>query len=118
MVLLYPVITFDDNNGHRGSRNALLGLHPDTALIRKYSNELQVTAGTPPTFIIHAEDDNVVPVVNTLYFYDALRRYGVEAEMHIYPKGGHGFGLHNPTTKDEWAERLRNWMDANGWLKR
>ena len=118
MVLLYPVISFDNSYGHRGSRDALLGTHPDTALIREYSNEFQVTVSTPPTFIIHAEDDNVVPVVNTLYFYEALQRHGVPAEMHIYPKGGHGFGLHNPTTKDEWADRLRNWMDANGWLKR
>ena len=117
MILLYPVISFDDNYGHRGSRDALLGIHPDTALIREYSNDLQVTTATPPTFIIHAEDDNVVPVVNTLYFYEALQRHGVLAEMHIYPKGGHGFGLHNPTTKDEWADRLRNWMDANGWLR-
>lgn len=118
MVLLYPVISFDDNYGHRGSRDALLGLHPDTTLIHEYSNDLQVTAATPPTFIIHAEDDNIVPVVNTLYFYEALQRHGVPAEMHIYPKGGHGFGLRNPTTKDDWAASLRNWMDANGWLKR
>jgi acetyl esterase/lipase len=118
MVLLYPVISFDDNYGHRGSRDALLGLHPDTALIRKYSNEFQVTAATPPTFIIHAEDDNVVPVVNTLYFYEALQRHGVPAEMHIYPKGGHGFGMHNTTTTDEWTDRLRNWLGGNGWLKR
>jgi len=118
MVLLYPVISFDDNYGHRGSRNALLGVHPDTALIREYSNELQVTAATPPTFIIHAEDDNAVPVVNTTYFYEALQRHGVPVEMHIYPKGGHGFGLHNKTTTDEWTDRLRNWLGGNGWLKR
>ena len=118
MVLLYPVISFNDGYGHRGSRDALLGPHPDTSIIREYSNEFQVTAATPPTFIVHAEDDNVVPVVNTLYFYEALQRNGVQAEMHIYPKGGHGFGLHNPTTKDEWPERLREWLDASGWLKR
>jgi acetyl esterase/lipase len=118
MVLLYPVISFNDIYGHRGSRDALLGLHPDTALIREYSNELQVTAATPPTFIVHAEDDDVVPVVNSLYFYEALQRHGILAEMHIYPKGGHGFGMYNSTTKDKWTDRMRNWMDANGWLKR
>lgn len=117
MVLLYPVISFNYSYTHHGSRDNLIGTHPDTALIREYSNELQVTAATPPTFIIHAEDDNVVPVVNTLYFYEALQRNGVLAEMHIYPKGGHGFGMHNSTTKDEWMDRLRNWMDANGWLR-
>jgi dipeptidyl aminopeptidase/acylaminoacyl peptidase len=118
MVLLYPVISFNYGYTHHGSRDHLIGPHPDTALIREYSNELQVTATTPPTFIIHAEDDNVVPVVNTLYFYEALQRHGVPAEMHIYPKGGHGFGMHNTTTKDEWMDRLRNWLGGNGWLKR
>jgi acetyl esterase/lipase len=118
MILLYPVISLSEKYGHTGSRVALIGPHPDTNLIRKYSNELQVSASTPPTFLVHAEDDHVVPVVNSLYFYEALQRRGIPAEMHIYPQGGHGFGLHNPTTKDEWADRLRNWMDANGWLKR
>ena len=118
MVLLYPVISFNYGYTHHGSRDHLIGPHPDSALIRDYSNELQVTAATPPTFIIHAEDDNVVPVVNTLYFYEALQRHGVQAEMHIYPKGGHGFGMHNSTTKDEWTDRLRNWLGGNGWLKR
>jgi dipeptidyl aminopeptidase/acylaminoacyl peptidase len=117
MVLLYPVISFNESYGHTGSRVALIGHHPDTTLVREYSNELQVTASTPPTFLIHAEDDIVVPVVNTLYFYEALQRHGVPAEMHIYPKGGHGFGLHNATTKDEWADRLRNWLGGNGWLR-
>ena len=118
MILLYPVISLNENYGHTGSRVALLGPHPDTNLIRKYSNELQVSASTPPTFLVHAGDDRTVPVVNSLYFYEALQHRGIPAEMHIYPQGGHGFGLHNPTTKDEWADRLRNWMDANGWLKR
>jgi len=118
MVLLYPVISFNYGYTHHGSRDHLIGPHPDSALIRDYSNELQVTAATPPTFIIHAEDDNVVPVVNTLYFYEALQRNGVPAEMHIYPKGGHGFGMHNATTTDEWTDRLRNWLGGNGWLKR
>jgi acetyl esterase/lipase len=118
MVLLYPVISFNYGYAHHGSRDHLIGPHPDSALIPEYSNELQVTAATPPTFIIHAENDNVVPVVNTLYFYEALQRHGVQAEMHIYPKGGHGFGMHNSTTKDEWMDRLRNWLGGNGWLKR
>jgi acetyl esterase/lipase len=116
MVLLYPVISFADSIGHRGSRDNLLGLHPDEAAIREYSNELQVTAQTPPAFIIHAGDDRTVAVVNSLYFYEALQRNGVSAELHVYPKGGHGFGWHNPTTKDQWPDRLRNWLEAGGWL--
>lgn len=118
MVLLYPVISFSDSIGHRGSRDILIGLHPDPSAIREYSNELQVTAQTPPAFIVHAGDDRTVQVVNSLYFYEALQRSGVQAELHIYPKGGHGFGWHNPTTKDQWPDRLRNWLDTNGWLSR
>jgi acetyl esterase/lipase len=118
MVLLYPVISFDDSIGHRGSRDYLIGKHPDITQIREYSNELQVTARTPPSFIVQSEDDKTVPVTNSLYFYEALLKNNIPAEMHLYPAGGHGYGLHNPTTKDEWADRLKNWMDVNGWLKR
>lgn len=117
MVLLYPVISFSDSIGHRGSRNALIGTSPEASLIRAYSNELQVTAQTPPAFIVHAEDDKTVPVANSIHFYEALLHNTVPAELHIYPKGGHGFGLHNPTTKDQWAERMQNWMESSGWLK-
>lgn len=116
MILLYPVISFSDSIGHRGSRNNLLGQPPTPEKIWEYSNELQVSPQTPPAFLVHAGDDKTVPVQNSLYFYEALQRNGVPAELHIYPKGGHGFGLHNPTTKDEWFDRLKNWMDANGWL--
>ena len=116
MILLYPVISFDDSIGHRGSRNALIGLHPDAATILEYSNERQVTPQTPPAFIVQAEDDKTVPAANSLYFYEALLRNHVPAELHVYPNGGHGFGLHNATTKDQWPDRLKNWMDANGWL--
>jgi dipeptidyl aminopeptidase/acylaminoacyl peptidase len=88
MILLYPVISFEDSIAHRGSRDNLIGLHPDAALVREYSNELQVTAQTPPTFLVHAGDDKTVPVANSLHFYEALQANGVPAEMHIYPKGG------------------------------
>jgi acetyl esterase/lipase len=116
MILLYPVISFEDSIGHRGSRDNLIGLHPDAALVRKYSNELQVTAQTPPTFLVHAGDDKVVPVANSLHFYEALQANGVPAEMHIYPAGGHGFGMNNPTTADRWTDRLKNWLIAGKWI--
>ena len=116
LVLLYPVISFNDSLRHTGSRQNLLGASPSAELVRRYSNELQVTAQTPPTFLVHAEDDQTVPVGNSLVFYQACLRHGVPAELHLYPKGGHGFGLHNRTTKDDWTERLKNWLDANGWL--
>jgi acetyl esterase/lipase len=118
MILGYPVISFSDSIGHRGSRDNLLGRHPSEEQIREYSNELQVTPQTPPTFLVQAGDDKTVKVENTLNFYEALHRNGVPAEMHIYPGGGHGFGLHNPTTTDLWIEHLQHWMESNGWLKK
>jgi len=118
MILGYPVISFSDSIGHRGSRENLLGKNAAPAKILGYSNELQVTPNTPPTFLVHAGDDKVVVIANSLRFYEALQHNGVPSELHVYPHGGHGFGLHNPTTKDDWMDRLQNWMDANGWLKR
>jgi acetyl esterase/lipase len=116
LMLIYPVISFSDSLSHKGSRSNLLGDSPAADQVRLYSNELQVTAQTPPTFLVHAEDDKVVPVQNSIVFYQALHRHNVPAEMHLYPQGGHGFGMNNKTTKDQWVERLQNWMDANGWL--
>ncbi|WP_235998449.1 alpha/beta hydrolase [Hymenobacter sp. BT559] len=116
LMLIYPVISFSDSLKHAGSRNNLIGATPSADQVRLYSNELQVTAQTPPTFLVHAEDDKVVPVQNSVVFYQALHRHNVPTEMHLYPLGGHGFGMNNKTTKDQWIERLQNWMDANGWL--
>ncbi len=117
MALIYPVITFG-GFAHIGSRENLIGTSPSQQSIDLYSNEKQITAETPPTFLVHAEDDNTVPVQNSLMFYDALLQNKVKAEMHIYTAGGHGFGLHNATTKDYWFDRLQEWMDANGWLNK
>ena len=116
LVLLYPVISFSDSLKHGGSRDNLLGKNPSAERVRQYSNELQVTARTPPAFLVHTQDDNVVPVNNSIVFYQACLRHGVPAELHLYPRGGHGFGLNNTTTPDRWTDRLRNWLDANGWL--
>ncbi len=116
-VLLYPVITMKPF-GHRGSQEQLIGKNPSESLVALYSNELQVTPQTPPCFLVHAQDDGGVPVQNSLRFYDALVEKKVPAELHIYPKGGHGFGLNNKTTPDKWFERLKSWMDSNGWLKK
>lgn len=118
LVLLYPVISFADTLVHAGSRTNLLGATPPAEQVRLYSNELQVSARTPPTFLVHAQDDKTVKVQNSLRFYEACLHHRVPVEMHLYPLGGHGFGMHNKTTKDEWTERLRNWLDAGGWLSR
>jgi acetyl esterase/lipase len=115
MILGYPVISFADSICHKGSKVNLIGKNPSQEQVALYSNELQITQQTPPTFLVHAEDDKTVPVQNSLYFYESLLHHGVPAEMHLYPKGGHGFGLHNKTTPDEWSERLHNWLKGNGW---
>lgn len=112
-LLLYPVITFGEN-AHRGSQVNLTGQNAPQNLIDLYSNEKQVTPNTPPTFIVQAEDDKTVPVQNALMFYDALLKNNVKAEMHIYQAGGHGFGLNNKTTKDQWFDRCLNFLQANG----
>jgi len=116
MILLYPVVSFDDSIGHIGSRTNLLGKTPSAEMIRLYSNELQVTKQTPPTFLMHAGDDEVVIVANSIRFYEALNDNNVPSELFIFPKGGHGFGLVNPTSPDRWMDRCLDWMKGNGWL--
>lgn len=118
LMLLYPVISFSDSLMHAGSRNNLIGNTPTAEQTKLYSNELQVTTQTPPTFLVHAADDKTVKVQNSLRFYEACLHHKVPVEMHLYPQGGHGFGMNNKTTKDNWTERLQNWLDANGWLKK
>jgi acetyl esterase/lipase len=118
MMLIYPVISFDENVGHMGSREQLIGKTPSSDKIKLYSNELQVTKNTPPTFLVHASDDDVVKSENSVLFYQHLIENKVPAEMHIYQAGGHGFGMNNKTTQDSWMERGKAWLDSNGWLKK
>ena len=109
-ILIYPVISFDSTFTHKGSRNNLVGANASAEQIKLYSNELQVTAKTPPSFLVHAGDDGAVPVENSIRYYQACIKYKVPVEMHLYPKGGHGFGMYNKTTTDNWMERLSNWL--------
>ncbi|TFF38245.1 alpha/beta hydrolase [Mucilaginibacter psychrotolerans] len=117
MMLIYPVISFGPK-AHVGSRENLIGKTPSQAMIDFYSNEKQVTANTPPTFLIHAQDDGAVPVENSLMMYEALTNAKVKVEMHLFQNGGHGFGMPNPTTKEKWFDWAAAWMEANGWLKK
>lgn len=117
LILAYPVISFQENITHLGSRNQLLGENPSIEMVDKYSTELQVTADAPPTFIMHCTDDEAVKVQNSLLFYEALSAHQVPVEMHIYQNGGHGFGLNNPTTTDYWFDRCQNWMKNNHFIK-
>ena len=117
MILVYPVISFADSLAHMGSRENLIGKNANAEKIKLYSNELQVTTQTPPAFLIHAGDDKTVKVENSILFFEALQKNKVPSEMHIYEKGGHGFGLHNSTTKDEWFDTAINWMLTNKLMK-
>ena len=104
-ILVYPVITFDDGNMHRGSRVRLLGERFDADQVNRYSNERWVTPQTPPTFLVHCTDDKTVSPQNSMLFFDALRRCGVTAELHIFPKGGHGWGFITEPDKLDAAYR-------------
>jgi dipeptidyl aminopeptidase/acylaminoacyl peptidase len=113
MVLIYPVITMNSVYTHQGSRNNLLGDHPEQELVDFYSSELHVNKNTPPTFLVHSSDDGAVPVMNSILFYQALQKEKIYSEMHIYPEGGHGFSLaigkgHLKT----WPDRLFEWIDS------
>ncbi len=114
VILLYPVVTFGDK-AHTGSRINLLGkLASSPDMVAYYSNELQVTNQTSPTFLVHAEDDKAVPVENSINYYLACLKNGVPAEMHLYPAGGHGFGLRTAKfgSLNTWPEACKAWLTA------
>jgi acetyl esterase/lipase len=118
MVLVYPVITMGEFT-HKGSKTNLLGENPSEELIKLYSNELQVTKETPPTFLVHTMTDTAVPVENSLLFLAALRKAGVPFEFHLYEQGPHGFGLAptNPILAS-WADRCADWLILHGFAKK
>lgn len=112
MVLAYPVISMGEMT-HVGSKNNLLGKSSTQELQDHFSNEKQVMANTPSTFLLHATDDKVVPVENSLLFYKALKEKGISAALHIYPKGGHGFSLSlNDKHLRSWPEIMYNWIES------
>lgn len=115
MILVYPVISMQEGLTHGGSKNNLLGKSPSEEQVTLFSNDLQVAANTPPTWITHTGDDTVVPVENSIRFYQQLIKNKVPAEMHLYPSGNHGFVLKLPT--DEWMQPLFGWMQKSGITK-
>jgi len=117
VILGYPVITLEAPYAHQGSVKNLLGDHPDPKLVEELSNELHVTAQTPPTFLFATSNDDVVPVENSVNFYVALHKAGVPAELHVFEKGPHGVGLAlgNPAL-GEWPALLANWLRQRGLL--
>jgi acetyl esterase/lipase len=117
-VLGYPVISMTEPWTHQGSKNSLLGNNPDPELAKSLSGEVAVTKETPPTFIFQTNADTTVPAENSVYYYLALRKAGVPAEMHIFEKGAHGVGLANDDPAlSEWSKVLANWLRVRGIIK-
>lgn len=134
MILNYPVISMADSLTHRGSRYNLIGeglsekeknsimgnwdtmeqklatISIDSVKIKEFSNELQVTANTPPTFITHSVDDDVVKVQNSLLFIATLQKNKIPVESFFYSKGKHGYGIDNPSTDVEWIDSCIDWI--------
>lgn len=109
-ILIYPVISMDDGITHQGSKKNLIGEQPSTEDLLYFSLEKQVSKKTPPTFLVHAEDDKAVPVANSLRYKEALDREGIVNEIFIYRTGGHGFGLNNKTDARKWSEAMFTWI--------
>ncbi|TDB63963.1 alpha/beta hydrolase [Arundinibacter roseus] len=118
-LLLYPVITFQTPYAHGGSRDKLLGPDKSENLILYYSNETQVTSSTPPTFLVHAEDDKAVPIENSINYYLALKKNEVPSELHIYPAGGHGFALRTTGkgSVENWPQAMEGWLKSHKFMK-
>jgi len=112
-ILIYPVISMEEGITHNGSKVNLLGANAVKELVDKYSNEKQIDANTPKTFLIHASDDKVVPVENSIQYYMNLKKFNVPVEMHLYENGGHGFGLGTKGTHTEWPKACEKWLAEN-----
>lgn len=115
-ILIYPVISMGNDITHEGSRINLLGKTPNDEMVNSFSFEKMVRKNTPPTFLVHATDDHAVPVENSLNYYKALKENNVPVELHIYEKGGHGFGLGREGTNSTWPHSLEQWLLQNGYI--
>lgn len=114
-LLIYPVISMQNDITHKGSQISLLGENPSHELRDSFSNEKRINAQTPPTFLVHATDDTTVLPENSINFYLALKNNGVPAELHIYEKGGHGFGLGVKDTSKFWTRDCEEWLKNHGY---
>jgi acetyl esterase/lipase len=111
MVLVYPVISMEKEFTHIGSRENLFGSNPELELMEYYSSENYVSKNTPPSFLVHTSDDEVVDVENTISFYKALRNKKVNSELHVFPHGEHGFSLANGLGQlESWKSLCINWL--------
>lgn len=115
-VLVYPVISMNEQITHKGSRNRLLGTNPSKALIQKFSNEKHIDSSTPPAFLVHASNDKGVPIENSLAYYLALKNNNISAELHMYQDGKHGFGLGIKGTNQYWTQQCESWLRINKYI--
>lgn len=117
-LLIYPVITFNDRFTHFGSRDNLIGKNPPVEKIELYSNDKQVNKDTPPTFLVSTTDDGVQPE-NSIAYFLACKKNKVPVEMHIYEKGGHGYGLKKKGRGpvETWAARMEDWLKDRKLMK-
>lgn len=113
LILFYPVITAEKGKAHQGSFNALLGDKRSAETDTWYSLQNRVSSETPPTLLLLSDDDRVVPPVNSTLYYNALKDNGVKASMHIYPTGGHGWGIRkNFKYKEQWQQTVLDWLQG------
>ena len=115
MVLAYPVISFADSLTHWLTRKNLIGPEITPEKIMAYSNEWHISARTPPAFIMHAIDDPIVNVANSLYFAAALEENNIPEKLYLYAQGGHGFGIHNRYAKQQWMDLCIQWIKNRPW---
>jgi acetyl esterase/lipase len=111
-ILIYPVISMQDSLTHFESRTNLLGKNPAKGIIDHFSNESMIDTNTPPAYIIHAADDKVVDVDNSIAYFEGLRHHKVPVELHIYPEGDHGFIF----KRAGWMQPLFEWMKNYKWI--
>lgn len=112
IALLYPVIIYDPAIPR--TRENLIGKNPDAEVLEQYSTNKQVSSQTPPTFVVHAIDDDVIPVKNSIAFFNALLEKNVKTEIHLLQSGGHGFALTDLNSQDQWFRAFLSWLKENG----
>jgi acetyl esterase/lipase len=116
-VLVYAVVSLTGKDIHAGSAESLLGKNPDVKLLETYTSYLQVTKDTPPAFLVCSQDDKTVPLINSVMYYLAMKANNIPGELHIYEKGGHGYGLApKGGSESAWPEALKKWMKQRSLL--
>lgn len=111
-VLMYPVISMEFGLTHHGTHENLIGgLGDENLLTTLFSTEKQVKTGNPPVFIVHAIDDSSVPFHNSTRFAEAMIENGNDVELHLFPQGGHGFGLGQDRHVNGWFDMMLKWFN-------